>query len=210
MNYALIALLFCSAFTHALAPRIVAQRRAEFAQILKSTTPNTTRAQAIIDELRSAKEERIALELDRDLQAYLARIAQQQPTKTEIIPAEPVIVEVPADQAGGVTALKQQLAEKEQEIAQLKTEAERAKTESTRAHTELQHLHKTTHDAAQRIKQLSLQVLDHVNATDAFLGQAQTAAHGDERMSKILGNITQQYDAMRNVRDELLNITLPA
>jgi chromosome segregation ATPase len=210
MNYALIALLFCSVVTHALAPRIVTQRRNEFAQTLKSATPNTSRAQAIIDELRSVKEERVALELERDLQAFLARTAQEQPTKTEIIPTEPVVVEVPADQAAEVTLLKQQLADKEQEVARLKEEAERAKTESTRARTELEQLHKTTHDAAQRIKQLSLQILDHVNAADAFLGQAQNAAHADERMSKILGNITQQYDAMRNVRDELLNITLPA
>lgn len=210
MNYAVIALVLLQTIAlHALAPRVVSQRRAEFGQILKSATPDTTRAQAIINELRTAKEERVALELDRDLQAYLAGIAQQ-PTKTEIIPAEPIVVEVPADQSGEVAALKQQLAEKERELASFKEEAERAKTESERAYAALEQAHKDTHDAAKRIKQLSLQVLDNVNASDAFLGQAQSAAQGDAGITETLDNIAQRHDALRNVRDELLGIALPA
>lgn len=208
MNFAVIALIMLQTmFLQALTPRQVRQRSDEFTKILQSPTPDTGRAQVILNELRAAKEQSTAIKLDRDLQAYLA---QQQPTRTEIIPAETVVVEVPAGQSGEVTALKQQLADKVQETTQLKAEAERVKTEHARLLADLEKTRKEMHEVAHRIKQLSLQVLDAVNATDASLGQLQNVTQGDERTTETLGNITQRYDAMRNLRNELLGIALPA
>jgi chromosome segregation ATPase len=229
MNNAVFAFLVIHIISlQAIAPRVVTQRRTEFAQIIKSATPDTARAQAIIAELRAAKEERIALELERDLQALLA---QQQPLTTEIVQAEPTVITVPAEPSPELDALKQQLAQKEQafaaiqselaaaqeELATLKTEvtqakeaAETAGAELTRKQTELDASRKEIHDSAHQLKQLSLQLLDHINNSNALLGQAQIAARDNHQIAGALEQIGRRFDAMSGMRDDLLNITLPA
>lgn len=169
MIYMLYACLIMQTVSlYALAPSGVRKLRTEFSTIVQQTPPDTHRAQQIIDELRTAKEMRVALELEKDLQKILLAITQQEQDKE--VQAKKIET-TPTQQASTSAALQADM---------------------------------------QRLQQISLELIDKVNMTDALLGQAISAAHDNQEIKSILDQIAQQHDALRVQRDEIMRIALPS